>query len=155
MIQQIEVIEKKKPGPKIKYRDDFPEILLAQMSDGLSFEACCGFLEISKDSGYKYIKEYPEFAAAKALGEVKGQLFWEKAAIGGMYSDKDNKFNTTAFIFVMKNRFNWRDRKEITGNLGIGLGLDNIYRGMSANQIENTIGEILARLPKPEGPKIK
>lgn len=138
-----------KRGPKTKYTEEMPTRLLELMKEGLSFEACCGELNISKDTGYNYVKQYPEFAAAKALGEVHGQLFWEKAAIGGMYSGKDWKFNTTAFIFIMKNRFGWRDRKEITGNIG-GLGLDNLYKNWTANQIENEIANILTRLPKQE-----
>lgn len=149
----IEPKEKNKGGRPTKYRPDMPERLLELMSDGLSFEACCGDLGISKETGYKWTREYMDFNVAKELGEVRGQLFWEKAAISGLWSDKNgSKFNTTAFIFIMKNRFGWRDRREISGSLGIG-GLDETYKGWSTAQIEQEIGVILARMPKPEGPK--
>lgn len=141
-------------GRKCKYRDDMPEKLVEYMSKGLSFEACCGKLGIVKDTGNRWVKDFPEFGAAKALGEVQGQLFWEEQAIEGLWSSKDTKFNATVFIFVMKNRFGWRDRKEISGSLGLGIGLDGLFKNWSDQQIENEIASLTNRLmPKPEGPK--
>ena len=141
-------------GRPSKYKDEYAERILLLMSDGLSFEACCGDLNISKDTGYRWAKEHQEFGLAKELGETKGQLFWEKAAISGLWFDKETRFNTTVFIFVMKNRFGWKDKKELSGSLGIGItGVDNLYKGWTQEQIEREIGNILVRMPKPEGPK--
>lgn len=117
------------------------------MAQGLSFEACCGELGVSKDTGYEWAKRYPEFAEAKALGESKGQRFWERKAIDNLELGANDKFNSTVFIFTMKNRFGWRDRKEITGGAG-GGSLERLYRHLTNEQIEQRIGEILARLPK-------
>lgn len=146
---------KKRVGRPSKYNDDYALRLLALMEDGLSFEACCGDLGITKDTGYRWAKEYPEFGHAKDLGEVRGQLFWEKAAISGMWSDKESRFNTTAFIFVMKNRFNWKDKKELSGNLELGItgNVENLYKNWSLDQMQRAVGDILTRMPKPEGPK--
>ncbi len=140
-------------GRKSKYYPGMADILLEKMTDGLSFEACCGFLEISKETGYKYIKAYPEFREARELGETRGQLFWEKAAISGMWSDKDSKFNSTVFIFMMKNRFNWRDKKEIMDNRTGGI--TDPYKDHSINQIDAEIATLMGRLgvALPHGPK--
>lgn len=137
-------------GRKTKYQPEtMPGLLEDYMAEGLSFEACCGELGVSKDTGYEWVKRYPEFAEAKLLGEARGQTFWERKAIKNLELGADQKFNATVFVFTMKNRFGWRDRKEISGSLGVGLTRQ--FQGLTNEQIEQRIGEILSRLPKPKG----
>ncbi len=151
-----EKAEDKRPqGRPTKWEDDFPERLLAEMSKGLSFEACCGALGISKDTGYKFAKENPEFAEAKQLGESKGQYHWESEALKGLWGSKDEKFNATVYIFTMKNRFGWRDRKEISGDLSInGNAFSQVYKTWTDNQVHKEIDDILGRFGSviPKGP---
>lgn len=135
-------------GRKSKYEPAFADTLLEMMADGLSFEACCGHFKVCRDTGYEWIKRYEEFAEAKAIGEAMGQLYWERVAQANILCDKETKFNATVFIFTMKNRFGWRDKKEISGEVGVNMGLDKLYQDMNVNQIETKIGELLARLPK-------
>ncbi len=163
-------------GRKSKYEPDMPDRLIEFMAEGLSFEACCGELGVSKDTGYEWLKRFPEFAEAKLLGEGRGQLFWERKAITAVspympperdlsgvdefererileadrraYQAAMNfKFNATVFVFTMKNRFNWRDKRELSGSVGVGITRQ--FETMSNEQIETRITEILARLPKP------
>lgn len=141
-------------GRPSKYQDSFPDFLVDQMSIGLSFEACCGSMGINKDTGYEWIKRYPEFAEAKLRGEALGQLFWEQKAIDNLELDAESKFNSTVWIFTMKNRFGWRDRRELSGSVGVG-GLERMFGDMTNDQIEERIGAILARLPRPTKPTPK
>lgn len=65
---------------------------------------------MSDDLWYRLIDEEPEFS--RTVKRCKGlcQVWWEKAgrlgAVGG-------EINPTTWIFNMKNRFNWRDKKDI------------------------------------------
>lgn len=130
---------------KSKYRPEHCETLRKQMADGFSFEAACGTLGICKQTGYDWLKRFPDFQAACDEGRTLGQLFWERAAINGLWGDKDNKFNSSVWIFTMKNQYGWKDKKEISG----GIGLGEAYKDLSPAQIEQKISEILSRLPKP------
>lgn len=135
-------------GRKSKYRPEMCDELVASMERGLSFEASCGAMRISKDTGYNYVKLHPEFALAKELGESLGQHFWENEAIENLWIPKDGgKFNATTFVFTMKNRFGWRDKKEITGSFGVGLGsIDDLYKGYTLPQIEMEITKMIRLL---------
>jgi hypothetical protein len=49
--------------------------------------------------------------------ERECRLFWEKEGIENMYIQKDGgSFNSAVWIFNMKNRFNWKDRTDVTSN---------------------------------------
>lgn len=135
-------------GRKSKYEEKFCDQLIEDMAEGLSFEACCGNIGVSKDTGYEWVKRYPEFAEAKQIGEARGQYFWERSARDNLLIDsKELKFNSTVFIFTMKNRFGWRERKELSGSVGVGGGLGKLFGALSNEQIEQRIAEILDRLP--------
>jgi transposase len=129
-------------GRPSKYKPEFCEILIKNMTDGYSFEACCGILGVTKDTGYKWLQKYPEFADAKKYGEVKSQEWWETEGKLGLWSSKENKFNSAVWIFAMKNRFGWRDKKEITGADGGPLQVSN----MTSEEIDHKISELLNRL---------
>lgn len=145
--------EERKVGRPTKYYVEICEELVAKMTDGLSFEASCGSIGICKDTGYEWVKKYPEFAYAKNMGETMGQFFWENAGIQNLVSFGETKFNATTFIFTMKNRFGWKDKKELSGSLGVNIGLDGLYKDLSMIQIESKIADILSRLPKPKAIK--
>jgi hypothetical protein len=120
--------------------------MIELMAGGLSFEACCGHLGVSKDTGYEWAKKYPEFAEAKEIGTAKSQMFWEEEAIKGRWGSKDSQFNSTVWIFTMKNRFGWRDKKEVISSGSVG----DLYKDYTLPQVEAKIGELLGRLPIAE-----
>lgn len=131
---------------KSKYNDGSPEELEELMAGGLSFEACCGRLGISKDTGYEWAKKHPEFAEAKEIGTARGQAFWEEEAIKGRWGSTGpggSIFNATIWIFTMKNRFGWRDKKEIVNSNG---GVGDLLKDLTEDQVKSKIKEILSRL---------
>jgi hypothetical protein len=47
--------------------------------------------------------------------ERKNRLFWEGQGIENMFIEKDGgNFNSAVWIFNMKNRFNWKDKSDMT-----------------------------------------
>lgn len=117
-------------GRPTKYKPEYCEQLVELMSQGLSFEACCGHFRVAKNTGYEWLKNFPEFQDAKRAGEVAGQLFWEKAGIDALFLGEKEKFTSAVWVFTMKNRFGWRDAQQmaLTGPNGeplkIGAEID-------------------------------
>jgi hypothetical protein len=84
------------------------------MAEGYSYTACAGLFGVWFQTLYDWEKRYPEWVKAKAIGTAKAQLFWEKLCLDNMLTEfRGPTFNTTAWIFNMKNRFQWRDRVEV------------------------------------------
>lgn len=114
--------EKDLGGRPCLYKPEYCDLLLIHFADGLSFEAFGGVVDVAKQTLYNWVKEYPEFADAKARGESKSRLYWEKLGRDGLHNEtiKDDdgmtvtrSINATLWIFNMKNRFGWRDKTEV------------------------------------------
>ena len=101
-----------------KYKDEFCEKVVTHMADGLSFDSFGGEIGVSRQTLYRWIERYPEFADAKSQGDMKCLLWWEKIGRSGLVG-KLKPFNAVVWVFSMKARFGrigWRDIPEdLTG----------------------------------------
>ena len=105
-------IKEKQNGRPTKYDGPYhSEEVIKYMSKGYSKEACAGLFGISKQTFYNWASKHPEFLDAIKRGETASLLYWERTGLEGVQSG--NKFNATVWIFNMKNRFGWRDKKEL------------------------------------------
>ena len=102
-------------GRPTKYSADFCEIVVECMSKGFSKEAVAGHLFISKQTLYRWEKDYPEFSDALKIGVELSRLHWEGLSIDyKTFTQKSGKrIEATTWIFNMKNRFGWADKQEI------------------------------------------
>ena len=109
-------------GRPTKYKPEYCGLLIEHMATGLSFEAFAGVIEVCEDTLYEWAKVQPEFSEAKKMAFAKNRIFWEKLGVdhilnteSGFGSKMVNKksLNSTVWIFNMKNRFGWRDRREV------------------------------------------
>jgi hypothetical protein len=104
-------------GRPSKYKKEYCEMLIEHMSTGLSFESFAGIVRVNRDTVHEWAKVHQDFSEAKKIGMSLALLKWEKIGMEGMYmGSKDNPFNPTVWIFSMKNKFNWSDRKEVEIN---------------------------------------
>ena len=149
---------------KSKYETHVKDKLIlveAWARNGLTDEQIAKNLGISKDTFYKYKKEYTDFSDSLKRGkevvdiEVENALL--KRALGYKYDEvtkernedtgeleitkvvtKEVQPDTTAQIFWLKNRKpgEWRDRKEIdhSGNI------NNPYEGLTTEQLIKIAG---------------
>lgn len=125
-------------GRPTKYEPGFCEMLIAHMEQGFSFESFAGVLRVSKQTIYNWSEEFPEFLDAKRQGTELSRLWWEKTGHNGMFmGGKDNPFNSTIWVFSMKNRFGWRDRTEVTNKEVKNLSDEDLLK-----EVEETIKEI-------------
>lgn len=107
--KKTKAVVKKKMGRPDDYKPEYGEMLIKHMSAGLSVEAFSGEVRASKQTIYNWMKLYPDFLDAKRIGEGLSRLFWEKKGIEGMQTPG---FNASIWIFNLKNRFGWADKKE-------------------------------------------
>ena len=84
------------------------------MEKGKSFESFAGEVSVDRATIFRWKLKHKEFKHAYEVGAAKSLSVWEDIGLEGMYmGGKDNPFNATIWIFNMKNRFGWADRKEI------------------------------------------
>lgn len=101
-------------GRPTKYNPDFCDVVREVMAKGYSKEAVAGHLQISKDTLYAWEKEHKDFSDALKHGVELSRKFWEKIALDHItHTAKGKQLNSTVWIFNMKNRFGWSDKKEI------------------------------------------
>lgn len=101
---------KKPKGRPSKYKPEYCEMLIKHMADGYSFESFAAIIDLDRDTIYEWTKAHPDFSDAKKRAVAKSQLFWEKIGHGGSLGRIKN-FSAAAWIFSMKNRFQWRDKQ--------------------------------------------
>jgi len=103
-------------GQPTKYKPEYCALLIEHMKKGLSYECFGAVVGTCKQTIYNWEKDNPEFLDAKNKGRQLSQMFWESIFVENIITDKGTNFNTTGWIFNMKNRFNWRDKQEISGD---------------------------------------
>lgn len=100
-------------GRPPEYRPEYCQKLIDHMSTGMSYETFAATINTSRATLYNWEKQYPDFLDAKKEAFERGQEFWEKQGIAGLWESKDGKMNSAMWIFNMKNRFKWKDRHEV------------------------------------------
>lgn len=101
---------------RLKYKSEFCDLLIKHMEKGFSFDSFGGVIDVTRETMYQWVKNYPEWAEAKELGFQKCRVFWEDLGIKGI-SGRKKGFNVVGWIFNMKNRFreDWADVQKIEG----------------------------------------
>lgn len=100
-------------GRPTKYRPEYCDDIIDYMSQGFSKEAYAGKIRVSKHRIYDWMKKYKAFRHAVKQGEVGCQQHWEEI---GHDMALAGQGNAAIWIFNMKNRFGWRDRKDVTSD---------------------------------------
>lgn len=98
-------------GRPSKYKPEYCDLLMAHMKEGLSFDAFGAKVNASRETLYTWTEKHPEFLDTKKRGESIARGMYEKIGTGLALGQVSG--NVTAWIFIMKNRFGWRDRQEI------------------------------------------
>lgn len=118
-------------GTPTVYRPEMDKQIEDYLSEGLSIEASVAQIGIGLATLRDWCNpENPEkykesFARAVKKGIAQGMAFFER--IGNQQATGEIKGSTIAWIFNMKNRYNWRDTREIelSGDLNL-IALDGV-----------------------------
>lgn len=128
--QSIIIIEqpKRSGGQPTKYKPEYCEALKVHMAKGFSFEAFAAVVGTYKETLYDWARTNQDFAAAKREAFEACRMFWEKVCIdhivtvsesdGMMKMSQSRALNSTAWIFNMRNRFNWRNESDPSADPG-------------------------------------
>lgn len=97
-----------------KYRADFPGRALKLMRAGASLCEVAADLGISEETIHVWKRDgkHKAFSEALASGVSLAQAWWERLGRAGA-AGKVN-VQPAVWIFTMKNRFEWTDKKEVT-----------------------------------------
>lgn len=110
-------------GRPTKYRGEYCQMLIDHMGkQGLSYRSFAGAIGVSYETLYAWERKYKAFSDAKAKGEAQNLIFWEKMGNAGT-AGKLPGFNAAAWNINMKNRHDWREKKdvELSGSVGVNL----------------------------------
>lgn len=111
-------------GAKTKFEEKYCDMLLSHMSQGLSYETFSAVIGVTRKTLYNWEDKHKKWVEAKEKAIELCQTFWEKLGVfGAMGATIKNskgevidysKVNSAMWIFNMKNRFNWKDRMDMT-----------------------------------------
>lgn len=98
-------------GRPSKYKQEYCQMLVDHMAQGLSFESFAAIVDTHFDTLYNWQKEHAEFFEAHKIGKAHYKIFNERllnaCATGQL---KDSK--PAAIIFKLKAQEGWRDGGE-------------------------------------------
>ena len=141
--------EKNKVGRPTKYDPKYCDMLIQHFKKGYSLKSFGATIGVHPATVFRWLSDkddegkplYPEFIEAREIANSYGLLFYENIGLRGVRGFKADDmpgFNVTAWIFIMKNRFNWRDKKDVTTN----------DKPIANNVIELTDEDLIKQLPK-------
>jgi len=116
-----------------KFQDWMPSKIIELMTDGASKVEVCAELGISRETLNVWCQttsHYFNGTIYRAIkkGELLSQAWWEK--LGRQGASMEKEIQPTAWIFNMKNRFNWCDKQEqkIDANINHSVDKDVLER---------------------------
>ena len=118
-------------GRPSSYKPEYCELLLDLYRQGGSVCDFCAEVGIGRQTYYDWEKANPEFAYTIKIGKELSEKWWTDQLKKYLVMEGGARFNTIGWLFTMKNRFGWRDKKEVEhdvaqkGKLIIDLSGDN------------------------------
>lgn len=91
-------------GRPSKYKDEFCQIVIDEMSKGFSITATAATLGVCKDTVYDWKKKIPAFSDAINQGYALGLKHFENLLMKKVDGTKRN-VDTSCLLFVLKTRF--------------------------------------------------
>lgn len=115
-------------GKPHKFKEEYCDMLVKHMEQGLSYESFAGLIGVTRDCLYKWEGRHESFLYSKKIGKEKQLLTLERIGLKGITGGLPG-FNASSYIFTMKNKCGWSDKQEIdhTNNGGSFKGLADFY----------------------------
>ena len=121
-------------GRPTKFEKKFCKELVKHCARGGHMNDFCTQIGVSQSTIYLWASarnedgsfKYPEFVEAKKTAEAFSHRYWAEIGRRGIVGSIKG-FNASAWIFLMKNKFNWTDRQDFTGEISNG-GDDNTFK---------------------------
>lgn len=113
-------------GRPTVYRNDFCELLIEHMSNGMSFESFAGHpkVRVARAQLYVWREKHKEFQDAFEKGQSGKEYYLEGIALQASLNPKTFPVNTGLLCFFLKNQIGWKDRVEHTGDVAKPITLN-------------------------------
>lgn len=135
---------KKSPGRPSNYDPLFCEKIIDLAGKGAFVAEMCMELGIrSRDTFYRWVKEYPEFGRAYETAQLYGQAFYEKQ--GRMMISGEVKGNHSVWTTVMQNRYS-DEYKRPQAETNIHINQINNIAQLSSEELDKAILEYQKKL---------
>jgi len=113
-------------GRPTVYKEEYPQMLLEHMKQGLSFRSFAAVAGVDFDTVYRWASEHKEFYDAKRAGEAYALMFDEKVLNGISMGAYGKSASAASHIFKMKNCHKWTDKVEVEQtNKNIEIKIDS------------------------------
>lgn len=119
------------------------------MGRGFSIKSFAGNIGVDETTIYEWISKHKDFSQSIKRGKAKSALFWEQMGMLAMMG-KIPDFNTTIWIFQMKNRFGWSDKLSVDVEANETKGRPQL----STNDDEESPHDAIIRIMKKYGKEI-
>jgi hypothetical protein len=123
----------------MKYKKGYADQLPELFAHGESVAEVAHSLDITKETFFQWVKAHTEFAKAYQKGKDIAEAWWEKTARESLILGKGERFNSGVWVFVMKNKFGWKDKTETDLTAGITLHIPPLPDKESADQFFDTV----------------
>ena len=123
--------------PSLQYKENYPDLLIKHMSQGLSFSTFGATVGVARQTCYEWVDKYPEFKEAKSIGEQKAQDFMEKRLLIKLSGQNvkgidTKKIDSRLLEFALKTRF-YKDygdkskhQNDVSGTININIDKDDV-----------------------------
>jgi transposase len=138
-------------GRPTAYRPEYCQKVIALGAKGKSKAQIAAALHVVRDTLDNWAEDNPEFLCALKTARERALAWWEAAGVKGMFAER---FNATAYIFQMKNRFR-EEYRDV--NVQEHTGKVEVEHTDARNEINRRILGIASRTgqdgdhPKPNG----
>lgn len=100
-----------KLGRPSLYKEEYCQMLIDHMKEGLSFESFAAVIDTHRDTLYEWANVHSAFSDAKRRGRDQ-QFLTDEKTLRDLVKGKING-SASAHIFKMKNVHKWSDRTEV------------------------------------------
>jgi len=142
VIEDGVVIEEK--ATKAKYTPDMCDKIIAVASKGGHIPAMMMAIGVkSKDTWYRWIKDYPEFKEAVEFAKISNQAFMEDIGMRAIVGTIPN-FNSPTYALVMHNKFKEDYKRDTGGGDHVEVTINNL--NLTSEEISLKIAQKLQKL---------
>ena len=100
----------------------------------------------SKDTFYRWLREYPDFKDAYEASKVVSQAFYEEVLLAGALG-KIKGYNFNSIAMVMNNKFNDEYKRSATGsNTEVNIGTMNTLNQLNGKELDKKIENLQKKL---------
>jgi len=132
----MEETKTKKLGRPVEFHPDYIKLVRDIRSRGYSISKFCSVVGISRDSFYRWKKEYPAFKEACDIAEEDSKAFFEELAVkGSTYEIKVN----AALLKDERDRQHGSVKVADAGKTEINIGNMNVLEHLSQDELKQKI----------------